>query len=189
MRYFCFDSALNEVYTLLLLQKEFPHHVNLFAGTKDESIWHVAPWLFQINDENIYEKWEDPNCHLERCIILETPVALHELKEHLQQFLYKKVTNKTVYNRFWDAKVLKSQLEKMSSAALSDFFEAIKDLFIQQDNSFIKITVDAKDRLKVEPISTSKLFSKTRLITPENSIPPIQEIDEKPKPKRRFFTD
>jgi hypothetical protein len=49
--------------------------------------------------------------------------------------------------------------------------------------------VDAKNRLKVEPISTSKLFSNNQRTNSESTIPTIQEIDEKPKPKRRFFTD
>lgn len=189
MRYFCFDSALNEVYTLLLLQKEYPTHVSLFSGTKDEQLWHVAPWIFEIGLENIYEKWKDPNCHLNRCLIIDTPISLTELKEHLQQFIYKEIDQKTYYNRFWDATILLHQLEKMNKKQLLDFFESIKDLYIKHENEYFKLTVDSKDRLIKQTIASSLLFSNEVPTTIQDTPEESDETKEIVKPKRRFFTD
>lgn len=188
MRYLCFDSALNEVYTLLLLQKEYPQHASLFQNTRDEQIWHVAPWVFLITNENFYRKWRDPNCHLQRCLIIESPSSLNSLKEHLQQFIYKKIKDVHHFNRFWDAKVLPQQLERMDSNALRSFFEEIEAVYAEHEKGFLKLSVDKKDRLMKQMITEQELFSN------ENPPPADEEINvEEPKmeakPKRRFFYD
>lgn len=188
MRYLCFDSALNEVYTLLLLQKEYPHHTSLFQGTKDERIWHVAPWIFQMTHENIYKKWDDPNCHLQRCLIIESSSDLNSVKEHLQQFIYKKINDAIHFNRFWDAKILPQQLERMERNDLLSFFEEIGAVYVEHEKSFLKLSIDKKDRLAKQMITEKELFD-------NENLPPITEEtkEEEPKveakPKRRFFYD
>lgn len=188
MRYLCYDSALNEVYTLLLLQKEYPQYVSLFQNTKDERIWHVAPWIFQITNENFYKKWNDPNCHLQRCLIIETSSNLNSLKEHLQQFIYKKINNVNHFNRFWDANILRRQLERMDSKELLSFFEEIEAIYVEDEKGFLKLSADKKDHLAKQPITEHGLFNN------ESRLPVAEEVKaEEPKtearPKRRFFYD
>lgn len=190
MRYLCFDSALNEVYTLLLLQKSLPNHICLFAGTKDETIWHVAPWLFQLTAENIYTTWQqDPNCHLDRCLIIDSKTSLTELKEHLQQFVYKNKNNQTFYNRFWDAAILPSLLEKMSVEAVTDFFETIDAIYINDDIGFWKLSLNHKCRLIKEPISIVQIFPSDADTANTIAPPSTNTATTSPNPRRRFFSE
>jgi hypothetical protein len=187
MRYLCFDSALNEVYTLLLLQQEYPVYRSLFKDTTDEDLWEVAPWLFQIEHDFIFKKNDDPNFSLKRCLIIETPVSIKELTIHLQQFLYVTVNGKKQFNRFWDAAVLTQQLPKMNSSQLTAFFEEIVSVYAQQENEWLQFSLNKKDKLFSQPIATNTLFN--RETTKENTEPASNSpTDQQPK-RRRFFTE
>ncbi|HTN45469.1 MAG TPA: DUF4123 domain-containing protein [Flavipsychrobacter sp.] len=189
MRYLCFDTALNEVYTLLLLQKEYPSYLSLFHGTKNEAIWHVAPWLIAITNENFYKKWNDPNCHLERCLIIESSAHIKDLKLHLQQFIYKKVNQSDHFNRFWDAKVLLQQLERMSSEERLHFFEEIEAIYLEDYDGFLKMSLDRKARLVKENVTEQQLFSPADRVATTMEQLPEQQTKPEIKPRRRFFTD
>jgi len=193
MKYLCYDSALNGVYTLLLLQKEYAAHTSLFKDTKDEKLWDVAPWIFALDDDaqNVFAKWNDDyNCSLKRCLIIETPVSLNELKIHLQQFIYKKTEGITYFNRFWDAAVLPKQLGRMNTKQLADFFEEIKNIYAHNGATALKYTLDKKDRLVEDTISIKQIFSGENEVDEEKTTEPSTTTpDKQEKPRRRFFTE
>jgi hypothetical protein len=187
-RYLCFDSALNEVYTLMLLQQEYKSHISLFKDTSDEGIWDVAPWLFEIGDSDFYKKWEDPNISLQRCLIFETAMNLKEIKEHLQQFIYKKIEGITHFNRFWDAKVLKQQIERFDAKELTAFFEDIDAVYMKEESGqqFLKIIIDKRSRHAKQLIHETDLFQANTPLGEEKG--EADKAIDKPK-TRKFFTE
>ena len=187
-RYLCFDSALNEVYSLMLLQQEYKSHVSLFKDTVDEGIWDVAPWIFKIGNSNFYRKWDDPNMSLQRCLIFETNFSLQELKEHLQQFIYKKTEGVTYFNRFWDAKVLKQQMERFDTNELTSFFEDINSVYMKEENGqqFLKIFLDKRNRHAKQLLHEDDMFHLDKALSEEGE----EESHTNDKPKtRKFFTE
>lgn len=188
MKYLCFDSALNEVYTLLQLQKEYTVYFNLFKGTADEYIWDVAPWLFQIDNDYIYKDRQDPNYSLKRCLIIETPTAIRELTVHLQQFIYTKINAVKQFNRFWDAAVLPELLKRFDTKQLVLFFEEIAAIYVQDGDDFLQYSCDQKDRLAIKKILKKDLFTIPTEDYMSNHNKLDKSVENKPK-TRRFFTD
>lgn len=198
-KYLCFDVALNEMYSLLKLQEQYPQHKCLFEGTRDEKIWDAAPWLFEI-DENVFNT-QDKFLSLKACVIFETSVKLEELCTHLQQFINKKRDGKEYFFRFWDARVLEEYLKSSNEKQLEIFFEEIENIYTESEEEqyLKKMSLSRYNRLVTENISTSQCFH-TKAAT-DNKIAPtaINAIDnkeensdeeKKEKPERRkFFID
>ena len=204
MKYLVFDSAINGVYTLIQLQKKYPTHVNLFKDKEADSLWNVAPWIFEMDEYDYNDGWNGEHDHilisLKRCLVIETPVKLNTLHEHLQQFIYKTIEGRIHYNRFWDATILKQQLERFDTRQLLDFFEEIECLYIRDENSnqFQKYFLDKKDRIVIQPVNKEVLFpeSKKENKITKNIEGKKEETERKDEPKleekpkiRRFFTN
>ena len=204
MKYLVFDSAINGVYTLIQLQKKYPTHVNLFKDKEADSLWNVAPWIFEMDEYDYNDGWNGEHDHilisLKRCLVIETPVKLNSLNGHLQQFIYKTIEGRIHYNRFWDAKVLQQQLAKFDTKQLLDFFEEIECLYIEDENrdQLQKYFLDKRDRIAIQPISKEVLFTGSKKESKstkdiegkkeETEMKDKPKLEEKPK-TRRFFTN
>ena len=169
----------------MLLQQEYKSQVSLFKDTSDEGIWDVAPWIFEIGENNLYKKWEDPNVSLKRCLIFETKMNLQDVKTHLQQFIYKKIDGVTFFNRFWDAKILKQQIERFETDELLNFFDDIDAIYMKEESGmqFLKIVIDKRNRHSKQLVGEETLFTQIK-----GEVVTTAETDSK-KQTRKFFTE
>ncbi|MCH5720989.1 DUF4123 domain-containing protein [Niabella hibiscisoli] len=130
MIYLCYDTALNEEYTLVKLLQKYPDYISLFKGTDDENIWDAAPYLFEVKD-NFYELRKDAFIQLDHCILFETNETKEEVCRFLQYYMYKKMGDRIAYVRVWDARVLTKHLAGWEEKEKQQFFIFLKQ-FIQK---------------------------------------------------------
>lgn len=127
MLYLCYDSALNETYTLVKLMQHYPGYISLFKGTDDESIWDAAPYLFTVEDD-FYEMRTDPFIKLDHCILFQTKESNEETCRFLQYYMYGETEGQSFYHRIWDARIFKrgiSQWNEKETVKFFSFFETV----------------------------------------------------------------
>lgn len=211
MKYLCYDSALNEEYTLVSLMKRYSQHISLFAGTDDEGIWDAAPWLFLIKD-NFYELQGQMLIQLQHCIVFETKDTLKDVCDFLHTKMYRELNGKQEYYRIWDARVLLKYLNECSDLDKQSFFQVFdaiyteanaKELYkwqLQANGQLAKMAVSKTEALpKIVDELLEEDTTETENDASKNVVPqmPQQKIEEKEntqgeeeKPKRRkFFMD
>ncbi len=133
MIYLCYDTALNEEYTLVKLLQKYPDYISLFKGTDDENIWDAAPYLFEVKD-NFYELRKDAFIQLDHCILFETNETKEEVCRFLQYYMYKKTGDRTAYVRVWDARVLTKHLPAWDEKQRAKFFEFFKAVYTESED-------------------------------------------------------
>ncbi|WP_118974058.1 DUF4123 domain-containing protein [Taibaiella koreensis] len=188
MHYFCYDTAINKEYTLLLLQQSYLAHRCLFEGTKDNQLWDVAPWLFAIGDDipGLYAHIQaDPLASLERATIFESGLDLVSLATYLQEFIYYTEAGKEYFFRFWDAAVMDKYLVSCSPVQLDIIYgEALQAICCAPDAQHIRRYT----------FRSGKLHS-TDLITDTKEIQPLPAAEIAPatettaRKPRKFFID
>ena len=212
MNYLCYDTALNEGYTLLKLQEAYPNYISLFAGTDDCNLWDAAPFLFELKN-NVYELKENPLIQLDQCIIFKTNDDLKMVLNYLQSKMYVTKDDRQQYFRIWDARVLVNYLKFCDKIEFDIFFEVFQSFYTEQDeqNFFhwqlkggeISSTVvsksDALPAIKSQDELDQEAFgtvAKGDTAFAEKKMDIIQEqqlkeqVDIEPKGKRRkFFLD
>ena len=209
MIYLCYDTALNEEYTLVKLIQKYPGYISLFTGTDDEDIWDAAPYLFEVSD-NFYELRKDPFIQLDHCILFETHETKEEVCRFLQYYMYKKTLSKTAYVRIWDARVLVKHLAAWDEKERVNFFQFFKAVYTEQENREwldkwqlarfskpVAVPVLKTAVLTGGAASLIDLDSKPATVVIENPVaisgpgtetPPAESVNQPPK-KRRFFID
>lgn len=133
MKYLCYDTALNEAYTLVKLMQRYPRYISLFTGTDDEHIWDAAPYLFEVED-NFYELREDRFISLQHCIVFETREPVEEICRFLQYYIYHWPYSAGGYFRIWDARVLLRNLRAWTVKEKQQFFEGIDCFFVENED-------------------------------------------------------
>lgn len=203
MRYLCYDTALNEEYTLIQLLQRYPHAVSLFSGTDDEGIWDAAPWIFEVNTDCYAIREEDTLIRLDRCIIFETAEPREEVIRFLQGLFYKNTAEGPVYLRVWDARVLLDSFREWGEKDRQVFFEFFDCFYTEgaEPGSMDRWVLDKKQDLVAEERLLSGLFPEERVEDPGAAAapgkkgfegtaapPPGSEPDPPPK-RRRFFIE
>lgn len=133
MQYLLYDTAINELYTLLHLQQAYPQNESLFKGTEDASLLDVAPFFFTIDKPLPQELLLNVHISLQRLIIIETKKTLEETCKHFRAFIYQKIKGQNHYFRFWDAQVMKKYLPSCEEWQLQAFLEGIKTILLIED--------------------------------------------------------
>lgn len=134
MKYLCYDSALNDAYTLIQLMQRYPKHTNLFAGTNDRGIWDAAPWLFELNN-NPFELKGRPLIQMEHCVVFETEELLSNVLDYLHSKIYIYENEQEKYVRLWDARVLLKRLSLWPTRDIQDFFQMFPAIYTQQEDA------------------------------------------------------
>lgn len=134
MIYLCYDTALNEEYTLLTLLQKYPDSISLFQGTDDEDIWDAAPYLFKVTD-NFYELRKDPFIRLDHCLLFETNETKEEVCRFLQYYMFQKSAQHNVYVRIWDARVLVKHFHVWDEKERLKFFYFFKAVYTEQERN------------------------------------------------------
>lgn len=134
-----YDPALNGAYTQYILQQQYPTHVSLFAGTKDESLDDVAPILFQIDNSFADKVLTKPLIELAAVTLWFSDLKLENLANHLRQFIYQKIKGREYYFRLWDARVMRKFLPTCSKEQIRTIFEGVDALGIvdEQDPAML----------------------------------------------------
>ncbi|MGC4232918.1 MAG: DUF4123 domain-containing protein [Niabella sp.] len=209
MKYLCYDTALNEVYTLVKLMQRYPHYTSLFAGTDDENIWDAAPYLFEV-EEDFYGLRQDLFISLQHCIVFETREPVEEMCRFLQYYIYQWPHITDSYFRIWDARVLLRNLPGWTVQEKQQFFEGIDCFFVESEDTlyFDKWTLGRFFKPVAERILKTEVLKPFR--AGEENIPSSGREDkeataggedvtgleknnvpgeESPPKRRRFFID
>lgn len=184
MIFLIFDTAINDQYTLIQLQKQYINHKSLFHGTKDEALFDISPYIFEI-DSSLFEKKEEPLLNLNQMVYVQTNESLEEVIIHFQQFIYKLINNKEYFFRFWDARVLIRYLHDSNVEQLNLFFGNVIAFFVEDS---VKHTFQKYEKGRKNSLLNIELQKKLFLeIIPTNQLE-LTNNNEQPK-KRRFFVD
>ena len=132
-RYLLYDTAVNGMYTAFMLQEHCPVNRALFAGTPEENLLDVMPWLFKL-DGPVTEKITGPDGSYKAAVIVDSVDNLEVLLMHLKKMLYKEVDGQAHFFRFWDARVLHKILPRYSWPELAAFFGPVH-AFIADDGN------------------------------------------------------
>ncbi len=182
--YMLYDTALNGLYTLNLLQKAYTVNHSLFKGTKDEHLFDVAPYLFSIDDRFFYNL-NDPHVSLQAIVAVETELADKDLLVHFQQFIYQQNNNKQYYYRFWDARVLVRFLTGSTYEQITPIFDEIKSFYIPDiDRLSVKRYSLNRGKLQTGELPLDKLFF---LGNDLQEIQTATEVIKQQKKERTFF--
>jgi hypothetical protein len=207
MIYLCYDTALNEEYTLVKLMQIYPVYISLFTGTNDEDIWDAAPYLFEVSN-NFYQLREDPFIQLDHCILFETSETKEEVCRFLQYYMYKKEEDKTAYIRIWDARILIKHLQGWNEKEKIQFFEFFKAVYTEpEDGAWLEkwqlarfnkpvATPVLKTEVLAHAVAAFSGFNSSSAIAVgpvatsgiDTDILPAQTEHQPPK-RRRFFID
>lgn len=126
MKYIIYDTALNSLHTLLLLQKYYGVNESLFKGTKDQSLIDVSPWLFRIDDklkENLSNEME---VSLQFPLLFEAAGDIHMLAAHFRKFIYQTIDGREYFFRFYDPRVLEKFLPTCDKDQIREFFGPVQ---------------------------------------------------------------
>lgn len=189
MVYILFDTALNGLYTLMILQKNYPENRSLFEGTKDKDLSDVAPYIFKV-DQSFFEKMSDPYISIEAMVVIESESKMEILLDHFHQFMYKKINGRENYFRFWDARVLARFLPACNESMLADFFEGISCFYSMEikENSIKKYFI-RRGKLQTEILAMSKLFVLPGEVEsePDDVNAATADTDQPKRTRRNFF--
>ena len=192
MRYLCFDTALNEDYTLLQLRSHFPIQQCLFERTKDAALWDVAPWLFQVQGPVFSLFASDELISLKRTVIFESPLPLPELCSFLQDYIYHTEAGKEYFFRFWDGAVLAAYLESCSPSQITLFFDKALSGIIcdagKNEEELIHFFLSENGRLIKKVIKKKVLDGQETDAVAAEAMPANTPETAEKKP-RRFFLD
>lgn len=174
MQYLLYDTAINELYSLLQLQQTLPQYESLFKGTDDENLLDVAPFIFSIDEPLPQTILSNSNISLQHIILLESKKTLEDICKHFREFIYQKVNGQNHYFRFWDARVMKKYLSSCEEWQLQAFLEDIKTVILIESidvneyscfeynrNGLQHITLTLEEMM----IKTKQVFSKNLIST------------------------
>ncbi len=191
MRYLCFDTAINNEYTLFRLRQEYAAQQCLFQGTRDENIWDAAPWLFR-TDDDFYARLSHPLVKLDHCLLIDSPEPMSNLCEYLQAFIYRKEKGKELFFRFWDARVLHHYLAHASAARQQEFFgDMIDAVYLEKTaQQFVRLSLNQQRLLQAEAVPAAQLFpSRENEPGEAGQDTPAETMPGQAPKKRRFLLD
>ncbi len=155
MTYIIYDTALHGLAGLLKLQDMYPLHQSLFKGTKDEMLFDVAPYIFQVDDE-LYNKCSELSISLERCLLVDSEKDIQKISDHFRKFIYQTINKREYFFRFWDGRVLQKFLPTCEENQLILFFNGVRSYGVlangrQTSFSFTQYGLEMKEEVHSYP--------------------------------------
>ncbi|MCD2423476.1 DUF4123 domain-containing protein [Niabella pedocola] len=199
VRFLCYDTALNEEYTLIRLLQRYPRYWSLFAGTDDEQIWDAAPYLFEVDSDFYDLRRESGLIRLDHCMVLETDEPGVAVVQFLQRFIYPETTEDPVYFRIWDPRVLLQAFPAWSEKERMLFFEFFDRFYTEgADGVWLDCWMpDVRYRLSREPVQKAAIFPDNDPVALKDTQTPDEKPEaqtdvintEAPPKRRRFFIE
>ncbi|WP_300596651.1 DUF4123 domain-containing protein [Niabella sp.] len=204
MQFLCYDTALNEEYTLMRLLQQYPRYCSLFQGTDDEQIWDAAPYLFEV-DSNFYDlRSNNALIRLDHCMLLETDEPMEAVVPFLQQFVYRHTDTGPVYFRVWDPRVLLQQLPGWSEKERIKFFEFFDCFYTEGADNALLDQWQPDDRYQLTRATVQRAAILPDRMVQETEVQelPVEKpekaevfreeppsVTEAPPKRRRFFIE
>jgi len=165
MNYLIYDAAINGPYTLMILQKYYPVHESLFKNTKDEQLYDVGPWLFEIDDQLKKNIANELLISLQSTLLIQSKEKFNLVGDHCRKFIYQTINDREYFFRFWDARVIKKFLPDCDKKQITDFFGPIDHFIFESDipDEAIKFW-QVNGVLKQEKIASDPVFSKNQIL-------------------------
>jgi hypothetical protein len=145
MKYLIYDTALNGLPTLMILQKYYAVNQSLFKGTKDEALIEASPWLFLVDSEQDENLSAETDLSMEFTLQVEFVGDIHTLSVHLKKFIYQMIDGREYFFRFYDARVLRRFLPTCDEDQLIEFFGPVKYFITEGDGPGEPIQFSLKD--------------------------------------------
>ena len=155
MKYLIYDTALNGLSTLLVLQKYYAVNQSLFKGTKDEVLMDVSPWLFRIDDRLDENLGNERDVAMQFVLSLDCPGDINMVSAHLKKFIYQAIEGREYFFRFYDSRVLGKFLPTCDRDQLIEFFGPVKYFISEGESAKEAIQFSqANGVLQQQPITT-----------------------------------
>jgi len=106
---------------------------SLYRGEMGEALDKNAPYLFEVEQGGVFEKWiKSPDPVERRVTWLQSDATLDELRQHLRRFLrMKNEEGGMIYFRFYDPLVLNVVLPHLTEPQRREFFNKISYIEIE----------------------------------------------------------
>ena len=141
------------------LQNSLVEHESLYRGRKEETLWHVAPYLVRCEREDEFFQWVVTQGWGDSWgIFLTSSANLEELRKHFRQFLMVTLEDdeegeKEVYFRFYDPRVLRIHLPTCTAEEIEQFFGPVTSFSMEHEEAVQLIRYAPKDSgLTIETI-------------------------------------
>jgi len=114
-------------------------HKCLYKGDAEQSLYHVAPWLFTFELDSSFAEWYLASSGQQNWgIIVESEADMKTLYLHFKKFLWVQTEfNKKLYFRFYDPRVLPTFLETSELEQLTEFYGPVHKFIIESNNGQI----------------------------------------------------
>lgn len=113
-----------------------PKHDSLYRGGKEQTLFAVAPYIFQFSAPTQFSDWfTDKGWGDSWGVMLKSPWPLPEMHKHFRRFLMVNTEDgQQLYFRYYDPRVLRTFLPTCDAQQLREFFGPI-DYFIVEDEN------------------------------------------------------
>jgi hypothetical protein len=109
---------------------------SLYRGQKEETLWHVAPYLVRCERDSQFFQWVlEQGWGASWGIFLTSEASLEDLRKHFRQFLLVKIEedDKEVYFRFYDPRVLRAFLLTWTPQETTEFFGPVRYYLLEAE--------------------------------------------------------
>ncbi len=150
-----------------------PKFFSLYRGNKENQLASVAPYVFDIDDSEEFQKWYfEEGWGNSWGIILYSPQDIKQIRKHLRRFLMVMTEDKKeLYFRFYDPRVLRVFLPTCNTSQIKEFFGGVEYFLCEDENpeTGIAFSMEGKklnvnsilkeEAVKYNPTANKKRFS------------------------------
>ena len=147
------------------LQNSLVEHESLYRGRKEETLWHVAPYLVRCEREDEFFQWVVTEGWGDSWgIFLTSSANLEELRKHFRQFLMVTLEDggeeKEVYFRFYDPRVLRNFLPTCTPDEATEFFGPSRRYLVEAEEpgTILNFTQSQQGAVQREPALSPHMY-------------------------------
>ncbi|RIV25440.1 DUF4123 domain-containing protein [Fibrisoma montanum] len=112
-----------------------PVHNSLYRGQSQELLASIAPYLFQYELGDEFDRWLRENYGESWGVGIIADVPMDILHKHFRKFLLVKAEDgRELYFRFYDPRVLRVFLPTCDAVQLQEFFGPVRSFFMEDEN-------------------------------------------------------
>ena len=138
-----------------------PAFDSLYRGQSEETLASVAPYIFQVNRGQDFEKWYfDNGWGASWGVLVYSQEDMKSLHKHFRKFLMVKAEDgEELYFRFYDPRVLRIFLPTCDKDQLKEFFGPVEYYICEDEDPGYGIVFSVQDgSLKQERITREKVI-------------------------------
>lgn len=133
MLYLVYDCAKHGLQNLLNLKAAFKYHDMLLDKQYDCSLEFVAPWIFQIEEEqmDVFRSMDLPTQDL---LWFDSKVEMQDIIKAFQKVIYNGDPEfAPQYFRIWDIQIMVGELSKPNTESIQSLFKVIDNFYLLKD--------------------------------------------------------